>query len=61
MTKHHEIPDEFPGTSYGEKNLSEISVKIPKDVTLTLHQAKFPVKTPGNSNGVKYLAILLSE
>ena len=28
--------------------------KIPDNVTLTLHQAKFLEETPGNTNGVKY-------
>ena len=26
--EHHEIPDEFPSTNYGEKNLSEITAKV---------------------------------
>ena len=32
-----EILDEFPCTNYGEKFPSEIMVKLPDDVTLTLH------------------------
>ena len=28
--------------------------KIPDDVTLTLHQVKFPEATPGTTKGVKY-------
>ena len=40
--KHQEIPDEFPSTSYGEKNRSKTMVKIPDDITLTLNQVKFP-------------------
>ena len=28
-----EIPDEFPGTKYGEKNPSEIMVKLPDNIT----------------------------
>ena len=57
--KCQEIPDEFPGTNYGEKNLSEIMARIPNDITLTLHQAKFTEETPGTSNGAKYLANFL--
>ena len=53
--EHQEIPDKFPGTNNGEKNPSKIMVKIPDDITLTLHNAKFPVKIPGNVNGVNYL------
>ena len=49
--KHQEILDEFPSTNYGENNLSEIMAKIPDDITLTLHQAKFPEETPGTTNG----------
>ena len=52
--KCQEFPDEFPGTNYGEKNLSKMMARIPDDVTLTLHQAKFPEETPGTTNGVKY-------
>ena len=40
-----EFPDEFPGAKYGEKNSSEIMVKIPDDITLTLHELKFPEET----------------
>ena len=53
---YQEILDEFPGTNYGEKNPSKIMAKIPNDITLTLHQAKFLKETPGTSNGAKYLA-----
>ena len=45
-----EILEEFPGTSYGEKFLAEIMVKIPDNVTLTLYNMKFPEKTLDNSN-----------
>ena len=58
--KHQEILDKFPSTNYGEKNTSKITAKISNEITLTLHQVKFPVKTSGNSNGVKYLTIFLS-
>ena len=51
-----EFPEKFPGTNYGEKKPSKIMAKIPDDITLTLHQAKFPEETPGTTNGVKYLA-----
>ena len=51
--KCQEIPEEFPGTNYGEKFLVEIMAKIPDDATLALHNAKFPEKTPGNYNGGK--------
>ena len=54
--KHQEFLDKFPSTNYGEKFPSEITAKIPDDVTLTLHQVKFLEETPGTSNGVKYLA-----
>ena len=40
-----EILDEIPGSNCGEKFLSKITLKLPDDVTLTLHQAKFPEKT----------------
>ena len=33
--------------------------KIPDDITLTLHQAKFPEETPGTTSGVNYLANFL--
>ena len=49
----------YPGTNYGEKNPSEITAKIPYDVTLTLQQAKFPEKTPDTINRVKYLGNFL--
>ena len=42
--EHQEIPDKFPGTNYGEEFPSEIMVKIPDDVTQTLHNANFPEK-----------------
>ena len=35
--EHQEFPDKFPSTNYGEKNLSEITAKIPDNVTLTPH------------------------
>ena len=34
--KHQEFLDGFPGTNYGEKIPSEIMVKFPHDITLTL-------------------------
>ena len=46
--KHQEIPAKL-----GEIP-SEIMAKIPDDITLTLHNAKFQEKTPGNCDGVKY-------
>ena len=52
--KHQEFPDGFPSTHYGEKNPSEITAKIPHDVTLTLQQAKFPEETPDTTKRVKY-------
>ena len=30
--------------------------KLPNDVTLVLHQVKFPEETPGTTNGVEYMA-----
>ena len=54
--KCQEFLDEFPGTNYGEKNLSKITAKIPDDITLTLCQVKFLEATPGTTNGVKYPA-----
>ena len=33
---------------------SQIMTKIPNNITLTLHQAKFLEETPGTSNGAKY-------
>ena len=48
--------DEFPGANYEEKIPSEIRAKIPDNVTLTLHQAKFSEETPGATNREKYLA-----
>ena len=50
-----EFPEEFPGTKYAEKNLSEIMVNFPDDVTLTLHQVKFPEETPDTTSRVIYL------
>ena len=50
------ILDEIPVTNYREKNLSEIMARIPDDVTLTLHQAKFLEGTPGTTNGLNYPA-----
>ena len=52
--EHQEFLDEFPSTKYWEKNPSETMVKFPHDVTLTLHQAKFPEETPDNTNRVIY-------
>ena len=49
--KLQEIMDKFPGTNYGEKSPSETMAKIPDDITLTLCNAKFLEKTPGDSNG----------
>ena len=48
-----------PGTNYGEKFPSKIMTKIPYNITLTLHKAKFLEETPGTTNGVKYLANFL--
>ena len=53
--EYQEIPDEFPSSNYGEKSLVEIMAKIPDDITLTLCNAKFLEKTPGNSNGVNFM------
>ena len=39
--KCQEILDKFPCINYGEKFLSDITVKIPDDITLTLHLVKF--------------------
>ena len=58
--KCQEILEEFPGTNYGGRHPSKILVKIPADVTLTLHNAKFPEKTPGISNVVNFLVGFLS-
>ena len=52
--KHQEFLDGFPGTMYGEKNPSEIMVKFPHDITLTLQQAKFPEETPDTTMRVIY-------
>ena len=53
--EHQEFPDGFPGTNYGEKNPSEIMVKFPHDITLTLRKAKFLEETPDTTKRVKYL------
>ena len=58
--EHQEFLDEFPGTIYGEKNLSEIMVQFPDNITLTLYQAKFPEETPDTTNRVIYLGNFLS-
>ena len=50
------IPGQIPQSQLWEKKPSEITAKIPDDVTLTLHQVKFPEETPGTTDGVKYLA-----
>ena len=52
--EHQEFTDGFPGTKYGEKNPSEIMVKFPHDITLTLQQAKFPEETPDTTKRVRY-------
>ena len=52
--EHQEFPDGFPGTNYGEKNLSEIMVRFPHDITLTLQQAKFPEETPDTTMKIIY-------
>ena len=49
-----EFPDGFPGTEYGEKTMSEIMVKFPHDITLTLQQAKFLEETPDTTKRVIY-------
>ena len=49
-----EFPDGFLGTKYEEKNLSEITVKFPHDVTVTLQQVKFPEETPETTMRVIY-------
>ena len=43
---HQENPDKFLVLIMG-RNL----VELPVNITLTLHNANFPEKTPGNSNG----------
>ena len=48
--ERQEFPDGIPGTNYGEKKPSEITTKIPHDITLTLQQAKFPEETPDTTN-----------
>ena len=50
--EHQEFPDEFPGTKCGEKNPSEITVKFPHNITLTLQQVKFPEETPDTTKRV---------
>ena len=57
--ERQEFPAEYPGTNYGEKNPSEITAKIPYNVTLTLQQAKFLEKTPDTTNRVNYLGNFL--
>ena len=57
--ERQEFPEGFPSTNYGEKNPSEIMVKFPHDVTLTLQQAKFPEETPDTTKRVKYLGNFL--
>ena len=52
--KCQEFLDVFTGTKYGEKNLSEIMVKFPHDVTLTLQQPKFLEETPDTTMRVIY-------
>ena len=51
-----EFPEEFPSTKYGEKNPSDIMVKFCDDVTLSLHQVKFPEEAPDTTNRVIYLS-----
>ena len=48
-----EFPDGFP-SNYGEKHPSEITVKFPHDITLTLQQAKFLEETPDTTKTVIY-------
>ena len=50
-----EFPDGLPSTEYGEKNPSEVMVKFPHNITLTLQQAKFPQETPDSTKRVIYL------
>ena len=54
--EHQEFPDEFPSTKYGEKNLSEITVTFPDNVTLTLNQVKFLEEAADTTNRVTYLS-----
>ena len=49
--EYQEFLDGFPGTKYGEKNPSEIMVKFPHDITLTLQQVEFPEETPDTRKG----------
>ena len=58
--EHQKFQDEFPSTNYGEKNPSEITVKFPHNVTLTLHQSKVSEETPDITNRVIYLSNFLS-
>ena len=53
--ERQEFLDGFPGSNYGEKNLSEIMVKLPHDITLTLHQVKFPEGNPDTTKRALYL------
>ena len=55
-----EILDEIPGTTYGEKFPSKITMKVPDNKTLTLCNVKLLERTPGNSNGVNFMVELLS-
>ena len=52
--EHQEFLDGSPGTKYGEKNPSKITVKFPHDITLTLQQAKFLEETPDTTKRVIY-------
>ena len=52
--KCQDFLDVFTGTKYGEKNLSEITVKFPHDVTLTLRQPRFLDETPDTTMRVIY-------
>ena len=42
--------EQFPSTSYEENFMVVITAKIPDDITLTLHQVKFPEKASQNFN-----------
>ena len=53
--KRQEFLDGFPSTMYGEKNPSQITVKFPHNITLTLQQAKFPEENPDTTMRVLYL------
>ena len=52
--ERQEFPDGDPGTEYGEKTPSEITVKFPHDITLTLQQVKFLKETPDTTKRVIY-------